>query len=100
MLIHFDREACQDLQSGMEREWLVTNGLGGYASGTLGGINTRKYHGLLVAATQPPVGRINLLVRLNEVLTVAGQTVDLMAAEYQDGTIYPQGYKHLESFTI
>ncbi|KPV48423.1 hypothetical protein SE17_38155, partial [Kouleothrix aurantiaca] len=56
-LVAFGREVCGDLLAGLRREWLVTNGLGGYASGTLAGPNTRRYHGLLVAALEPPVAR-------------------------------------------
>ena len=52
-LVHFGREVCGDLATGLRREWLVANGLGGYASGTLAGVNTRRYHGLLVAALTP-----------------------------------------------
>ena len=55
-LIRFGPDIAADLPSALRREWLVTNGRGGYASGTLAGINTRRYHGLLVAALAPPVG--------------------------------------------
>ena len=84
----------------MGREWLVTNGLGGYASGTIAGVNTRRYHGLLIAAVRPPVDRMALLVRLNEALSIDGETFELMTAEYQDGTVSPQGYRLLESFVL
>ena len=60
-LVAFGREVCGDLDAGVRREWLVTNGLGGYASSTLPGVNTRRYHGLLVAALTPPVGRTVLV---------------------------------------
>src|SRR6478672_1386755 len=56
----------------LRREWLLTNGLGGYASGTVVGCNIRKYHGLLVAATTPPVGRVNTLARLGEQVILDG----------------------------
>lgn len=108
MQIAFERAAARDLDVGLTREWLVTNGLGGYASGTGIGLNTRRYHGLLVAAVRPPVDRMALLVRLNAVLTIADQEYELtapqqyelMTAEYVDGTIYPQGYTHIESFAV
>ena len=90
----------RDLETGLTREWLVTNGLGGYASGTVVGVNTRRYHGLLIAAVHPPVQRTDLLVRLDDVLTVNDRPVDLMAAEYEDGTIFPQGYTHLAEFEL
>ena len=68
-LIHFGREVCGDLSAALRREWLVTNGLGGYASSTLAGINTRSYHGLLVAALNPPVDRTVLVGGLVEWVT-------------------------------
>jgi predicted glycogen debranching enzyme len=60
-VIRLDAEACRDLT----REWLVTNGLGGYASGTVAGLNTRRYHGLLMAALRPPVQRVLLVAELH-----------------------------------
>ena len=63
-LVSFGREVCGDLAAGLRREWLVTNGLGGYASGTLAGPSTRRYHGLLVAALAPPVERTVLVGNL------------------------------------
>jgi len=65
-LVTFGREICGDLAAGLRREWLVTNGLGGYASGTLAGVLTRRYHGILVAALAPPVGRTMLVGGLVE----------------------------------
>ncbi len=76
-----------------QREWLETNGLGGYASSTVSGINTRRYHGLLVAAMNPPVGRAVLLAKLDERLN----GVDLGANQYP-GAIHPRGFEHLISF--
>src|SRR5437773_714451 len=65
-LVHFGREICGDLDAALRREWLVTNGVGGYASGTVAGVNTRSYHGLLVAALTPPVERTVLVGGLVE----------------------------------
>jgi hypothetical protein len=59
-MIQFERKTCDDLEAALRREWLETNGLGGFASSTIIGLNTRRYHGLLVAATKP-VGRLVLL---------------------------------------
>jgi len=56
-VVDFGRDLCGDLPAAEAREWLVTNGLGGFASGTVAGLLTRRYHGLLVAALQPPLGR-------------------------------------------
>jgi glycogen debranching enzyme len=60
-VISFDKSVCTDLQAGLSHEWLETNGLGGFACGTLAGANTRRYHGLLTTALNPPGGRMLLL---------------------------------------
>src|SRR5262249_50602918 len=57
-----------ELEPGLEQEWLLTNGTGSFASGTVVGCNTRRYHGLLCAATQPPVGRVMMLNRIGEIV--------------------------------
>jgi predicted glycogen debranching enzyme len=99
-LIHFSREVCGDLEAGLRREWLVTNWLGSYASGTLAGVNTRSYHGLLVAALNPPVDRTVLVGGMVEWATYDGRRYPLSANEYADGTIDPQGYRHLQTFDL
>ena len=99
-LVRFGREICGDLPAALRREWLVTNGLGSYASGTVAGVNTRCYHGLLVAALTPPVDRTVLVSGLVEWATYDGRRYPLTTQEYADGTIDPQGYRHLESFTL
>lgn len=80
-------------------EWLETNGLGGYASSTVTGLNSRRYHGLLVAATSPPVGRMVLLSKLEESLIIGGQRFDLSENRYP-GTIHPNGRQYLKSFRL
>jgi predicted glycogen debranching enzyme len=77
-----------------EREWLLTNGLGGYASATLCGMHTRRYHGLLVAALHPPGGRHVLVAKLEETLHRDGEAIPLSTNQYPD-TYYPEGYRHL-----
>ena len=99
-LISFGREICGDLPSALRREWLVTNGLGGYASGTLAGVNTRRYHGLLVAAQTPPVGRTVLVAGLSEWAELDGRRYPLSAHEYGGGTIDPDGYRYVQSFAL
>ncbi|MGH2345395.1 MAG: amylo-alpha-1,6-glucosidase [Chloroflexota bacterium] len=99
-LIHFGREVCGDLPAALRREWLVTNGLGGYASSTIIGTNTRTYHGLLVAALQPPVARTVLVGGLVVWASVRGVRFPLDTHEYYDGTIEPAGYRHLQSFHL
>ena len=66
MAIDFGREVCGDLSVVSKREWLVSNGIGGYASGTLANVLSRRYHGLLMAALEPPLGRTLLLAKLDE----------------------------------
>jgi predicted glycogen debranching enzyme len=99
-LIAFGREVCGDLAAGLRREWLVTNGLGGYASGTLAGPNTRRYHGLLVAALAPPVERMVLVGAAVEWADYDGKRYPLFAFEYADGTIDRAGYKHIQVFEL
>jgi predicted glycogen debranching enzyme len=95
------RDICSDVQAGLDHEWLVTNGLGGYASGSIVGATTRSYHGLLVAALHPPVERTVLVTKIDEEVTLpGGQTLKLGVNEYQGGVIDPQGYTYLESVTL
>src|SRR5919108_744675 len=96
----FDRAELVSLDAQLDREWLVTNGLGGYASSSLCCANTRRYHGVLVAALSPPLGRTVLLARLDEELECGGQRCRLDTAEFQDGTIYPAGHQLLQRFVL
>ncbi len=98
-MIRFLQPDFADLDTALHREWLETNGLGGFASSTVLGVNTRRYHGLLVAATAPPVGRQVLLSKLEEILTIDGQPFDLSANEYP-GTIHPRGFDLLREFRL
>ena len=79
------------------REWIETNGLGGWSSSTIIGCNTRRYHGLLVAAVRPPTGRMVLLSKLDETLVLAHRAVDLGTNLYP-GAVHPQGFLHLQEF--
>ena len=81
-MISFDKSICSDLQAGLRREWLETNGLGGFACGTIAGANTRRYHGLLTAALNPPGGRMLLLSKLEETLVIGNRRIDLSTNEY------------------
>ena len=99
-LVAFGREVCGDLPAASRREWLATNGLGGYASGTLAGINTRRYHGLLVAALAPPVQRTVLVAALAEQAAYDGATFPLSSHAFGDGTVHPRGYRHLQAFHL
>ncbi len=81
------------------REWLETNGLGGYAMSTATGENTRRYHGLLVAAARPPVGRVVLLSKLEETLLIGGRRVDLSTNRFPD-TTHPEGFRFVIGFRM
>ncbi len=97
-MITLGRDVCRDVGQGISHEWLVTNGLGGYAAGTIPGVNTRRYHGLLIASLRPPVERVQLLANCDEEIELDGTTYYLGANEYQDDRIHPGGFVHLESF--
>jgi glycogen debranching enzyme len=71
--IEFSREVLANQEDSLKREWLETNGIGGFASSTIRGMNTRRYHGLLTAATKPPVGRMVLFSKLEETIVVSGR---------------------------
>lgn len=80
---------------GSKLEWLVSNGLGGYASSTMVGANTRSYHGLLVASMRPPVDRMLLLSSLDEEVGP-----HMLACHQYPGVVHPQGFKYLKEFRL
>ena len=82
-MISLDKTICRDLEAALSREWLETNGLGGFACGTVAGANTRRYHGLLTAALNPPGGRILLLSKMEETLMLGDRRIDLSTNEYR-----------------
>src|SRR5215469_8643790 len=90
--IQFGREICGSLCETTEREWLVTNGMGGFASGTVAGLLTRRYHGLLIAALKPPLGRTLLVTKLEDEARYADHNYPLSTNRWTDGTLDPQGY--------
>src|SRR6266568_4387895 len=98
-MIRFDRDVCADLDAALSLEWLETNGLGGFASSTIAGMNTRRYHGLLTAATKPPAGRLLLLSKLEETLIVGDKRYELGTNRYP-GVVHPQGYRLLKEFRL
>ena len=99
-LIDFGPEIAADLPNALRREWLVTNGLGGYASGTVAGVNTRRYHGLLVATLAPPVERTVLVGGTVDWAAYAGERYALSTHEYADGTVDPHGHRNLVGFRL
>jgi predicted glycogen debranching enzyme len=99
-MVDFARDRCSDLSISQSREWLVTNGIGGYASGTVGGPRTRAYHGLLVAALDPPLGRTLLVSHVDETIDYDGRAYDLATHRWGDGTVAPRGVVHLDRFRL
>jgi predicted glycogen debranching enzyme len=100
MCVEFGREICGDRHSATSREWLVTNGIGGYASGTIAGSLSRRYHGILIAALQPPLGRTLLVSKLDEVAQYDGRSYPLHTNHWADGTTHPEGFRSIESFRL
>src|SRR5215204_2286348 len=98
-MIYFDSEICTNFESALSREWLETNGIGGFASGTISGANSRLYHGLLTAATRPPLGRITMLSKFEETLTIDGEVFQLSSNKYPKA-IDPRGFKYIKSFRL
>ncbi|HRH50595.1 MAG TPA: amylo-alpha-1,6-glucosidase [Panacibacter sp.] len=80
-------------------EWIETNGLGGWSGSSIIGCNTRRYHGLLVAATKPPTERMVLLSKLDETIVVNNERFELGTNLYDDNMIHPNGFQYLISFT-
>jgi predicted glycogen debranching enzyme len=99
-LVDFGRDICSDISTAEQREWLVTNGIGGFASGTVAGLLTRRYHGLLIAALKPPRDRTLLVTRIDETAEYEGSAYELATNRWLDGTINPHGYRHIERFRL
>ncbi|MFN2208246.1 MAG: amylo-alpha-1,6-glucosidase [Candidatus Promineifilaceae bacterium] len=108
MLIDFGRDLCGDLAIAGKREWLVTNGIGGFAAGTIANMLTRRYHGLLMAALNPPLGRTLLVAKLDEtaeyngVHAESGHYYPLFVNNWSDGTplVEPNGHHHINRFHL
>jgi glycogen debranching enzyme len=96
-MIEIDREITQDFARAIGLEWLETNGLGGWAGTTVAGAHSRRYHGLLVAVTEPPARRTVLLSKLDETLHMGGESFELSCNQFP-GTIVPRGFEHLTAF--
>jgi predicted glycogen debranching enzyme len=94
------RDSCGTWDGASRYEWLVTNGLGGFACGTAAGANTRRYHGFLVASLTPPVERTLLVAKVELSARYLGLDTDLSANEFAGGAISGQGFVHLESFAF
>src|SRR5476651_552028 len=98
-MIELGTTICSQFETSSSREWLETNGIGGFASSTVSVANTRRYHGLLIAATKPPLGRLVLLSKLEETFVIDGERYELSSNQYP-GTIHPEGYEYLTGFRL
>ncbi len=99
MKFRFDKPTCQNIRKSLRKEWIETNGLGDYASSSLLGCNTRKYHGLLVADLERPVGRHVLLSTVEESLLM-GEREFFFSCRKHPGVYYPRGHEYLQEMEI
>src|SRR5437763_12757938 len=100
MTIAFGPQLCGTLTEASRREWLVADGVGGYAMGTVAGLRTRRYHGLLVVADGGPASRMLGLVALDPVLVLGDTRIRLAAHEWQGGVVDPHGDELLAGFDL
>jgi predicted glycogen debranching enzyme len=98
--VSLGREICGELQVAERREWLAANGRGSYASGTVPNMLTRGYHGLLVAALSPPLGRTVMLVKADATIAYRGWSYDLFANRWSGGAVDPVGHTLIERFWL
>src|SRR5438309_5503060 len=100
MQVEFGRQTNGEFEIAETKEWLVTNGLGGYGSGTIAGSLSRGYHGLLVAAVNPPLDRRLLMVKLEETIDYQESNFPLTSNRWTSGNISPEGFKNLAKFSL
>ena len=98
--IRFGRETCGDLAAAERREWWVGNGLGGYAAGTVASTLTRRYHGLLIAPVDPPLGRALVFAKADAELIIGEERHPLFANRWASGAVAPEGHLTIESFHL
>ena len=98
--LEFGREFCGNLEVAESREWLVTNGIGGFASGTIAGGMSRRYHGLLIVALRPRVGRTYLVAGLDEIVRYGGGEFALATHRWASGSVEPRGFRYIENFRL
>jgi glycogen debranching enzyme-like protein len=99
-LVGFGRAICGDLHAAEHREWWLANGLGGYAAGTIAGTLTRRYHGLLIAPVEPPLGQRLVWAKADAELVGDNAHWPLFTNRWASGAISPAGHIHLESFHL
>src|SRR5947207_7125523 len=95
-------ETYGELQPHLRHEWLLPHGLGSFASGTVIGCNTRRYHGLLCGATTPPVGRVMTLNRVAEIIRLDGKSemLELSVNVFANNVIHPRGDRYLRRIEL
>lgn len=93
----FGKGYYKTFRGGIEREWVTTNGIGGYAGSSIIGAHTRKHHGLLIASLHAPTERYMVLSKINETIKMDGRTYEL-AATQRKGEKYEEGQKYLQHF--
>ena len=98
-MLSFNSSICNDFAAASSREWLETNGIGGFACSTISGANTRRYHALLTPAMHPPLGRITTVSKFEEIVTINGKSYELSANQFSD-SVAPQGFKYLKNFRL
>ena len=96
--MRFGKAEWSNYNRGLEREWLLTNGIGGFASGTITGANSRRYHGLLVASLKPPVQRHLILSQLHE--TIVTKDRDYSLHSFSTGDFVMEGFHYQQSFEL
>lgn len=94
-----DKSTFQQYETASGLEWLDTNGLGGWSGASITGANTRRYHGLLVAAVKPPADRMVLLSKLDEILVINEKRIELGTNHYAEDVISPNGFNYIHSFS-
>jgi predicted glycogen debranching enzyme len=99
-LVRFGRAICGDLDQAERREWWLANGLGGYAAGTIAGSLTRRYHGLLIAPADPPLGRRLVWAKADAELVDGDKRWPLFTNRWSGGAVSPAGHVHIESFRL
>ncbi len=98
--VEIDQATCADVQKSGKLEWWLANGLGGYASGTVSGILSRRYHGLLVTPPIPKSGRMLLFVKADATLLHDDTETPLYTNQWNQGEIVPEGYLQIEHFYL
>lgn len=95
----FDEMQCQNFDFASKREWVLPNGIGGFAMGTVSGVNTRRYHGHLIASLNPPTERTMLFPAIEAYVQVGQNKIPISSNQYP-GVIYPDGYQYCRKFEL